>query len=85
MTTNTQTTTSKPVQTFRSGSVEAAIWLNQNDNGARFYSLTVARSYATEDEGTKRWKRTQSFGSRDLLDLRRVVTSAEAFIAEQPL
>lgn len=82
MTTNS--TTNQPVKSFRSASVEGAIWMNETDSGAKYYSLTVTRSYAVDDEGARRWKRTQSFGSSDLLDLRRVIASAEAFIAEQP-
>ena len=83
MTTNT--TTNQPAQSFRSGSVEGAVWKNETDSGTNFFSLTVTRSYAVEDEGNRRWKSTQSFGSGDLLDLRRVIASAEAFIAEQPI
>lgn len=83
MTTNT--TTNQPVRTFRSGAVEGAVWMNETDAGTRYYSLTVTRNYVVDDEGARRWKRTQSFGSGDLLDLRRVIASAEAFIAEQPV
>ena len=83
MTTSTQHPT-KPVPKIRSGSVAAAIRLNHNDGGS-FYSVTVSRSYPVDDEGTTRWKSTQSFGSRDLLDLRRVITSAENYIADQPI
>lgn len=83
MTTSTQEPT-KPVHKFRSGSVDAAIWLNHNDGGS-FYSVAVSRSDPVEKEGSTRWKSTQSFGSRDLLDLRRVIISAENYIAEQPL
>ena len=46
---------------------------------------TVSRSYAVEEEGARRFKRTESFGSQDLLDLRRVVVAAEAYISEQPI
>lgn len=82
----TNTTANQPVQTFRSGSVEGAVWMNETDAGTRYYSLTVNRNYAVEGkDGTQHWKRTQSFGSSDLLDLRRVIASVEAFIAEQPI
>ncbi len=83
MTTNT--TTNQPVQSFRSGSVEGAVWMNETDSGTKYFSVTVTRSYAVDDEGTRHWKRTQSFGSSDLLDLHRVITSAEAFITQQPI
>ena len=83
MTTKT-TNTTQPVQSFRSGSVEGAVWMNETDSGTKYFSLTVKRSYSVDDEGARHWKSTQSFGSSDLLDLRRVIASAEAFNAEQP-
>lgn len=76
--------TNQPAQTFRSGSAEGAVWVNETDSGTKYFSLTVSRSYAVDDEGTTRWKRTQSLGSRHLLDLRRVIVSAEAWLVDQP-
>ena len=81
----TKTNSNPPVHTFRSGSIEGAIWMNETDAGTKYYSLTFNRSYAVEGKDGTTWKRTQSIGSSDLLDLRRVIASAEAFIAEQPI
>ena len=72
--------TKKPIETIRHGSIKAAIWENEPSSGGRFYSVTFGRSYRKEDE----WKNTNSYGARDLHDLRRVITMAEQFIAEQP-
>ena len=79
--TTSETTTNRPVQRFRSGSVSASIWKNEPTSGGNFYSVTFSRSYRQDEE----WKNADSFGARDLLDLRRVIGSAEQFIAEQPV
>jgi len=77
---STSTTFNKPVKNIRSGAVQAAIWKNEAASGA-FLSVTFSRAYKKGDE----WMSTNSFGARDLLDLRRVLTSAEQFIAEEPV
>ena len=77
---NVQPTTNRPVHTLRSGAVKAAIWKNEPATGGTYFALTVTRSYQVDGE----WRDTDSFGARDLLDLRRVATAAESWIAEQP-
>ncbi len=77
----TQNTMNRPVHTLRTGSVKAAIWKNEPVTGGHFFAITFSRSYQVDNE----WRDTDSFGSRDLLDLRRVITSAEQWIAEQPV
>lgn len=74
------TATNRPAQTYRSGAVQAAVWKNEPAAGGSYFSLTLSRSYKQADD----WKSTASFSTRDLLDLRRVLTSAEQFISEQP-
>ena len=62
MTTN-ETNPNRPVASYRSGSIEGAVWMNESDTGTKFFSLTVSRSYAVDDEGTTSYKRAASFGS----------------------
>ncbi len=59
----------KPIHEVRLGSVKAAIWENQTDNGTRF-NVTVSRIYKDGEE----WKSTESFGRDDLLLLGKGVT-----------
>ncbi len=80
-TTKTNTTTNRPVHSIRSGSVSAAVWKNETHAGA-FFSVTFKRSFA--DDSERGYSDTNSFGSSDLLDLRRCITSCEQFMAEQP-
>ena len=76
----TTSTTNSPVKRFRSGSVSASVWRNDPDAGGTYFSVTFSRGYKRGDD----WQDTQSFGARDLIDLRRVLASAEQFIADQP-
>ncbi len=67
----------KPVHEVRVGSVKAAIWENQTENGAR-HNVTFERLYKSDDE----WKQTQSFGRDDLLVLAKVADQAHTWIFE---
>ena len=78
---NATATTNRPLKTFRSGAVQAAIWKKEPATGGTYFNVTLSRSYKQGDE----WRNTESFDSRDLLDVRRVLTSAEQFIGEQPV
>lgn len=68
-----------PAKKFRIGFVVATIWRNDN-NGKPFYTVEVARSYKDSDGNIKN---TASLGHDDLLNASRVLTRAEAWIAEQ--
>jgi hypothetical protein len=68
----------KPVHEIRLGSIKAAIWANDTQNGRRF-NVTVCRLYKDGDE----WKRTDSFGRDDLPLVAKVVDMAHTFIFEQ--
>ena len=57
----------KPVHEIRLGSVRAAIWANQTQNGIR-HSVTLSRSYKA-DTG---WKKTNTYGRDDLPALEKV-------------
>lgn len=78
------TTKSKPAHVVKLGLVEAAIWQNSPDGKPR-YSVTVKRSYATEDKanGKRTWSTTESFGRDDLLTLAKAVDLAHTWICEQ--
>lgn len=65
----------RPVKSFRVGFVKAAVW--EGESG--FYNVTVQRTYK-DDDGLKN---TQSFGHGDLLNVAKVMTRAERWIAEQ--
>jgi hypothetical protein len=65
----------KPVHEVRLGSIKAAIWENQTENGTRF-NVTVARIYKDGEQ----WKSTDSFGRDDLLLLAKVVDEAHSWI-----
>jgi hypothetical protein len=67
----------KPVHEVRLGSVKAAIWQNQTENGARF-NVTLARIYKDGEQ----WKSTDSFGRDDLLLLTKVIDQAHTWIFE---
>lgn len=64
----------KPVQKFRLGFVEAAVWKNDN-----FYTVTLSRTYKDGEE----YKSTDNLGHGDLLNAARVLTRAEAWISDQ--
>jgi hypothetical protein len=65
----------KPVHEVRLGSVKAAIWQNQTENGTRF-NVTVARIYKDGEQ----WKSTDGFGRDDLLLLAKVIDQAHTWI-----
>ena len=65
----------QPVHEVRLGSVKAAIWKNQTENGTRF-NVTIARIYKDGEQ----WKSTDSFGRDDLLLLGKVIDQAHTWI-----
>lgn len=68
----------KPIQEVRIGSIKAAIWQNETDNGTRF-NVTFQRIYLNP-EG--KWQSTDSFGRDDLLVLARVAGQTFDYIHE---
>ncbi len=84
--TNTQQS-NKPVASFKEGLVSSAVWSNASptNNAKRFFSVSFQRSYSVEGpNGTPEWKHTTSMNPRDLPALKRVIRSAEDWIANQP-
>lgn len=66
--------TKQPVQKFREGSVQVAVWQNESRNGD-FYSLTFQRSY-TDAEGA--WHNATSFPLSALYSL--AVATVRAYL-----
>jgi hypothetical protein len=67
----------KPVQSFRYGAIEAAIWANDTGNGT-IYNVTFARRYKDGEE----WKSSDFFGRDDLLVLAKLADQAHSWIYE---
>lgn len=68
-------TNNKPVETFRRGNIEAAVWKNVGEKG-EYYNVTFNRTYREGDEV----KNSPSFGQHDLLRVARVAELAEEHI-----
>src|SRR5882724_2434201 len=75
----------KPLATFRSGSMSAAVYGKKrtlkNGTSATFADISLRRSFKTEDG----WGHTHVLGGRDLLDAAFVPTRAAAYLAETDL
>lgn len=72
----TETEKKKPAQTFRKGTVKAAVWQNEGKDGV-FYSVTFSRSYKAGEDG---WRNTSSFNEGDLEALADVAFQARLFL-----
>lgn len=72
----TNPTNNAPIKTFRIGSVRAAIWAKQNDNGT-FHQVTITRTYKDENGD---YADTSSYSHLELLAVARVAEQAAAFI-----
>ena len=68
----------KPVHTIRIGSLEAAIWENDGDNGT-FHAVTFSRKYRKDD----RVRNSDSFSGSDLLALAKLADMAHTWTLEQ--
>ena len=68
----------QPVEEVRIGSIKAAIWKNQGEQGVR-YNVPFQRIYRTQ-EGE--WKSTDSFGRDDLLTLGKVANEAHTRVLQ---
>jgi hypothetical protein len=73
-----QTGKVQPAEEIRIGSVKAAIWRNEGDNGA-YFAVTFQRLYRTE-EG--QWQSTMGFGHADLLLLAKVADAVHTRLQE---
>jgi hypothetical protein len=68
----------KPIHEVRMGTIKAAVWKNDTQNGVR-YNATFNRIYR---DGTE-WKTTDSFWRDDLLVLAKVADQAHSWIHAQ--
>lgn len=68
----------KPAHEVRIGSIKAALWKNDTDNGVRF-NATFSRLYKDGEN----WQSTDSFGRDDLLLLGKVANEAHSWICAQ--
>ncbi|HEY1684374.1 MAG TPA: hypothetical protein VGG19_06405 [Tepidisphaeraceae bacterium] len=68
----------QPAEEIRIGSIQAAIWRNEAENGARF-NTTFSRLYKTEDG---KWLSTNSFGGYDLLLLAKVADATHTRVLQ---
>ena len=68
----------QPVEEIRIGSVKAAIWKNETENGV-YFNVTFQRLYRT---GEGQWQSTPSFGAADLLVLAKVADAAHTRLQE---
>lgn len=69
------TNNNAPIQSFRIGSVRAAVWAKQGENGT-FHSVTITRTY--KDGET--YKDTNSYSHLELLAVARVAEQAARYI-----
>jgi hypothetical protein len=68
----------QPAEEIRIGSIKAAIWRNEGENGARF-NVTFQRLYKPEDG---QWQSTNSFGGSDLLLLAKVADATHTRVLQ---
>lgn len=70
------TNNNSPIQTFRIGSVRAAVWAKQGENGT-FHSVTITRTYKDENGD---YQDTASYSHPELLAVARVAEQAARYI-----
>ena len=68
-----------PAAKLREGSLSAEIWENARDDGLQ-HSVTFGRSWQDKDGS---WRKSQSFGERDLLALQHLAGRAHDAIRER--
>jgi hypothetical protein len=68
----------KPTYTIRLGTIKAALWENETQNGTRF-NVTIQRLYMVDGE----WAASDSFGRDDLLLVAKVADLAHSWIFER--
>lgn len=69
----------KPAKKFRIGFLTATVWKNETADNNAFYTVELTRRYKSEGE----WHDGNGLGHADLLNAVRMLTRAEAWIAEQ--
>jgi hypothetical protein len=72
-------TKNKPIHEVRLGTIKAAVWKNDTDNGGVRYSANLQRIYKDGEE----WKHTEYFSRDDLLVVAKVADLTHSWICEQ--
>lgn len=62
----------RPVENFRDGAIQVAVWPRQGQNGT-FYEIERTRSYKDKDDN---WQKTTLISERDMLKARRLEDQA---------
>lgn len=62
----------RPVENFRDGAIQVAVWPHQGQNGT-FYEIERTRSYKDKDDN---WQKTTLISERDMLKARRLEDQA---------
>lgn len=69
-----------PVHTLRYGSVQAAIWKNQNEKkDGEYFSVTLSRRFRQGEE----WKDSKAFLKSDLPTVSKITDDAHSWIQDQ--
>lgn len=68
----------KPIHEVRYGTIKAAVWRNDTENGPRF-NTTFTKVYRDGEQ----WKTSDSFGRDELLLLGKVANEAHTWIYQQ--
>ncbi len=70
----------KPVNEIRIGSIRASIWLNRQETGTPWYTVTASRSYKDRNGD---WRDVRSFNYSDLPCVGEVLEQAMSWIRDQ--
>jgi hypothetical protein len=74
-----QTTSARPVKSFRQGGVKVDVWRNAGQNGD-MYNTTISNNY--KDDASNEWKDTKSFSPTDLAVVSQLSSAAFQAITE---
>ena len=69
---NDTQSTNRPVENFRDGAIQVAVWPRQGQNGT-FYEIERTRSYKDKND---EWQKTTLISERDMLKARRLEDQA---------
>ena len=75
----------KPVKEFRFGAIKAAVWKREHE-GKIFYSVSLSRSYKTdqlEDANDSGWREVNSFDFTDLATVELAMQMATKWIKNE--
>lgn len=73
--------TERPVQTFRCGRIQAAIWVNETARSTTRHNVTVTRSFKRTPES--QWEQSNSFSREQALVAARLLQRAHDWINDE--